>query len=264
MRPGWQLAASNDPIVAIALHDGHELRADVSALIALRDPDRLREEDPGTGVWTAVAQTRFVQRYSRFQVDLNRPRDDAVYVTPDQAWGLEVWKRPPPAALIERSLQEHDAFYADAREVLQELVEQCEVVVVLDLHTYNHRRDGPNELPADPDENPDVNIGTGSLDRNRFGELADRFIADLRRYDFLGRNLDVRENVRFFGGQFSRWSHATFPGSVCTLAIEFKKFFVDEWSGVVDVEAYEEIPRALASTLPGIHEEIERLVSAKE
>ncbi len=261
MQGGWQITVNSDSIVAIALHDGHALRGDVAALMALRETDRLREEDPGTGVWTDIAQTRIVPRHSRFQIDLNRPREEAVYLTPDHAWGLEIWKRPPPAALIERSLHEYDAFYAEAKEILKQLVHGHGVVVVLDLHSYNHRRDGADEPPADPLDNPEVNIGTGSLDRTRFGGLADRFMADLRQYDFLGRNLDVRENVKFFGGHFSRWSHATFPDSVCTLAIEFKKFFVDEWTGVVDVEAYEEIPRALASTLPGLRDEIDKLLS---
>ena len=54
-------------------------------------------------------------------------------------------------------------------------------VVVYDLHSYNHRRAGPDGPPADPVQNPDVNLGTGSLDRDRWGPLVDRFMADLKR-----------------------------------------------------------------------------------
>ena len=36
------------PIIATAIHDGHELRSDVVALIALPDSQRLHEEDPFT------------------------------------------------------------------------------------------------------------------------------------------------------------------------------------------------------------------------
>src|ERR687884_306413 len=55
--------------------------------------------------------------------------------------------------------------------------------VVLDLHSYNHRRSGPEAPPADPAGNPEINVGTGSLDRERWGPLVDRFADDLRTVD---------------------------------------------------------------------------------
>jgi hypothetical protein len=128
--------------------------------------------------------------------------------------------------------------------------------VVFDLHSYNHRRDGPDEAPADPDLNPEVNIGTGSMDRAMWGGLVDRFMDDLRAFDYLGRHLDVRENVKFQGGQFSRWVHQTFPGVGCSLAIEFKKFFMDEWTGQPDPQQLETIRHALQATIPGILENL--------
>ena len=65
---------------------------------------------------------------SRFEVDLNRPRDEAVYRTPDMAWGLQVWKAPPPEDVVERSLAVHDRFYDDLQVRLDELVEIIEEV----------------------------------------------------------------------------------------------------------------------------------------
>ena len=41
-------------------------------------------------------------------------------------------------------------------------------IVVFDLHTYNHRRNGPDGPPADPAGNPQVNIGTGTMNRDRW------------------------------------------------------------------------------------------------
>jgi hypothetical protein len=83
-------------------------------------------------------------------------------------------------------------------------------------------------------------------------------ISDLRAFDFNGRRLDVRENIRFQGGEFGRWIHATFPRQVCSIAIEFKKFFMDEWTGEADLDEVERIFRALQSTLPGVATELER------
>ncbi len=259
MKDLWLVERGEMPVLATAIHDGHELRREVAERIALDPAARLREEDPHTGAWTVVAANRIVARRSRFEVDLNRPRDTAVYRRPEDAWGLQVWDRELPEAIVDRSLAIYDTFYAQARAILSELVERFGGAIVLDLHSYNHRRDGPDAPAADPSHNPEVNVGTGTLDRSRFGRVADRFIRDLAAFDFLGKSLDVRENVRFRGGHFSRWIHAAFPGTVCTLAVESKKFFMDEWSGTVDWEAWEAIQQALASTLPGLQQELKAL-----
>jgi hypothetical protein len=157
-----------------------------------------------------------------------------------------------------KSLEEYDAFYAAAHRVFSEMESRYGQFVVLDLHSYNHRRAGPDAAPEDPAANPEVNVGTGSLDRRRWGLLVDRFMGDLSAFDLLGRHLDVRENVRFRGGNFSRWTHANFPESACCLAVEFKKFFMDEWTGAFDAEEFEAVSRALSSTLPGLRESLRK------
>ena len=48
------------PLDATAIHDGHAVRPEVERLMALDEASRLREEDPFTGRWTAVAATRIV------------------------------------------------------------------------------------------------------------------------------------------------------------------------------------------------------------
>jgi N-formylglutamate amidohydrolase len=220
--------------------------------MALDAATRRREEDPFTARWTSVCGTRLVGCRSRFEVDLNRPRDRAVYRTPDDAWGLRVWREAPSAGLVAGSLAVYDAFHAAAADALAALRDRWGRFVVLDLHTYNHRRDGADAPPADPAGNPEVNVGTGSMDRARWAPVVERFVADLRGVDFLGRSLDVRENVRFRGGHFSQWVHERFPESGCALAIEFKKFFMDEWTGAPDAAQLAAIERALAATLPGL------------
>ncbi len=132
------------------------------------------------------------------------------------------------------------------------MVERYHRVVVLDLHTYNHRREGPDRPAADRLSNPEVNLGTGTMDRARWAPIVDRFIVDLRNFDFLGRHLDVRENVKFRGGHFPAWIHREFPESVCVLSVEFKKFFMNEWTGEPDLVQLQAIERALKSTVWGL------------
>ena len=246
---GWTQVLGEGPLVAVASHHGHQLRAEVRELMKLSDQDRLREEDPFTGEWTAIAPTRFVAQRSRFEVDLNRARHEAVYLGPDDAWGLDLWKEPLSQDIVDRSLAEYDAYYTALREVLVGLEREYGGFVVFDLHSYNHRREGPDGPAADPEKNPEVNVGTGRINRAHWAPVVDAFMKSLSNYDFQGRRLDVRENVKFVGRQHPQWVHENFPETGCVLAIEMKKFFMDEWTGEVDRDAMDEIQRALASTV---------------
>lgn len=75
----WYLERGQGPLVAAAIHDGHEIRDELIGRVAISEGDRLREEDPFTGAWTGVAPTRLVGLHSRFEVDFNRPREKSVY-----------------------------------------------------------------------------------------------------------------------------------------------------------------------------------------
>ena len=73
--------------------------------MALSEEERLREEDPFTSHLTTIAETRLIVLHSRFEVDIHRSREKAVYIEPEDAWGLQVWKCKPSAEVIERSLE---------------------------------------------------------------------------------------------------------------------------------------------------------------
>ena len=114
----WETVRGDDPILATAIHAGHALRGEAEALIALPDEERLREEDPFTDRWVDVASNTIVVSRSRFEVDLNRPRDKAVYREPADAWGLNVWKSTPSDEFVEGSLALYDQFFVELGELL--------------------------------------------------------------------------------------------------------------------------------------------------
>ena len=59
--------------------------------------------------------------------------------------------------------------------------------------------------------------------------------------------------------RFSRWIHQTFPHSVCSLAVEVKKFFMDGWTGEIDSRQHRAVGEALGVAAVGVLEELRRL-----
>ena len=256
-RPCWTVQRSSRPVIATAIHDGHDLRPEVAAAMALDEADRLREEDPFTGQSVRDVATHIVVHRSRFEIDLNRAAAEAVYVGPEQSWGLEVWKPgAPDDGLVKRSLQLHEAYYRMLGALLRDVAARHRRFVLIDVHSYNHRRDGPGGAATPQADAPDVNIGTFSMPRERWAFLLDPLIERMREIDFNGRRLDVRENVAFQGkGEQTRFVHANFPDSGCAIALEFKKFYMDEWTGEPDPAELEAM-RSFITQLSAAAEEI--------
>ncbi len=256
----WLMCHGEGPVVAAAIHDGHDISAEVAERLAIDDARRLREEDPVTYRMTSTADNRITVTASRFLVDLNRPRDKAVYKRPEDAWGMRVWKTPPTESMIVHSLQIYDRFYSELRDYLNVLRDRYGRFVVLDLHSYNHRRNGPDAPPEDPDKNPDINIGTKTLlNKEPWKPLIEECIEAMRSFDYFGRSLDVRENVKFKGGYMAEWIHRNFADSALVLSIEFKKFFMDEWSGNVDLLQVERLHTLLKCTIPVIEKSLKKM-----
>ncbi|QIL01588.1 N-formylglutamate amidohydrolase [Sphingomonas sinipercae] len=231
----WTVQRGDGPVLATAIHDGNGLRPEIAAAMKLADADRLREEDPFTGQAIVDVPTHVIAHRSRFEFDLNRGGQDAIYRTADQSWGLEVWDRPLSEADVAASLAIHNAYYAMLGQLLDSIAERHPKFVLIDVHSYNHRRDGSDGDPMPQDKAPDINIGTFSMPREQWAWLLDPLMEGMAGFDFNGRRLDVRENVAFQGkGEQTRFVHDRYPGQGCAIALEFKKFFMDEWTGQPD------------------------------
>jgi N-formylglutamate amidohydrolase len=240
-----------DLVVATAIHNGHEIRPDLARLMAIDEPTRLREEDPHTGALAARFANNVVAHRSRFEVDLNRERDEAVYRGADDAWGLEVWKGGPGQGQVTESLRLYDAFYADMSTVLDRIVAEYGGFVLYDIHSYNHRRSGPDAGPEPADANPTVNLGTGSLPE-KWKTVAEAFVESVGSATMDGAHLDVRENVRFRGRRLAAWVHDNYGEKGCALAIEVKKVYMDEWTGALDMQRLALLGEALVASADAV------------
>ncbi|WP_276122219.1 N-formylglutamate amidohydrolase [Pararhizobium qamdonense] len=253
----WTAHRGSSPIVGTAIHNGHDIRSALGNHLGLSDGERLREEDPFTEFFIRDLPNRIVFHRSRFEIDLNRARDGAIYLTPEQAWGLKVWSKPLTDDQIAASLGVHDAYYTMLDSYLRGVEQQFGSFVVLDMHSYNHRRDGADGPEMSFEKAPQINIGTSSMDRERWADVLDPFIEHLRRFRFRGEPMDVRENIAFQGkGEQTRFVHERFPETGCAIAIEFKKFFMDEWTGEPDLEALTAMREMIRQSLPVLLESL--------
>jgi N-formylglutamate deformylase len=240
------------PFIAAAIHEGHKLRDELHPYINLDEKERLREEDPFTGIWAEIAETTIKGKYSRFEVDLNRPRTKAVYKTPEDAWGLHVWKEQLPDELVDKSIEKYDNFYQNLKKIFDDKTEKYGGILVYDFHSYNHLRDGKDKRPADPKQNPEINLGTVNMNRKRWEPVIVALTTGIQSFNYFKKSLDVRENVKFKGGYFSQWIYENYPEKSCVIAIEVKKFFMDEWTGIPDYKQINLLKKVFESTVPDV------------
>lgn len=216
--------------------------------MALDDRTRRHEEDPYTGDIADRFDLSVVVHRSRFEVDLNRERDDAVYLTPEEAWGLDPWEYPPDDEMVKQSLQLYDAFYSNLAMTLDQMTKTHGGFVLYDIHSYNHRLQGPDEPPEDELGNPVVNLGTGSMP-GKWRAVADVFLDRMSQHQLDGEPIDARENVRFKGRGLAAFVHERYGEVGCALAIELKKVFMDEWNGELYPDKHRQLVDALLATV---------------
>ncbi len=236
------------PLLFTAIHNGHELRKEVKQNCALSEIERLREEDPHTAFFTEIGQNCIILQTSRFEVDLNRRREKAIYLQPEDCWGLIPRSAPPDQDYLDKSLAEYDLFYQGVGLILDELIRLFDQIIIYDIHSYNHHRKGIDAPFDDPALNPEIILGTSNMSDKWFPKI-EEMRDQIMNYDWYGKSLDCRINVKFTGGHFAQWIHQEYKEKACVISIEFKKIFMNEWTGVVDYQLMNELRNVLKTTI---------------
>lgn len=224
------------PLLATAIHNGHAMPPELLEICGIAEADRLREEDPRTGEFAELFPNHVILQTSRFAVDLNRSPEKAVYLTPEDCWGLPARTAPVPKPVLEKLRGDYDTWYRLLGYQIDRLLALHPFLAVLDLHSYNHRRGGPDAPPDPQSGNPDIIIGRSNLQEKHYFS-AQALCGLLDGQSYLGKPLDCRLDVKFTGGYLSRWLNHHYPDRLICLAIEFKKTWMDEWTGAVDRHA---------------------------
>ncbi|NGM62204.1 N-formylglutamate amidohydrolase [Sphingobacterium sp. SGG-5] len=243
----YHLEQTDSPFWAFAIHDGHHIHPEIEPYLAIDEETRLREEDPYTAILAELPFNRFVSATSRFQLDINRSKQDAIYLQPEQAWGLKVWENGLPQKWVDRLYTSYDDIFRSIDTAIQETIDKYGYFVVYDIHSYNAKRGGA-QAPIDHLHNPQINIGTVH-NHPKWSILTSLFIEALERKQAGVATFDVRENINFKGGYLSQYINTRYGNKGCVFSIEFRKDFMDEWTGQLYPEKLQEYKQLLLHTV---------------
>ena len=225
--------------IGVALHAGHRVRPDVLDLMVVSEADRYREEDPYTDLFIKGFPVRIIALDSRFEYDLNRESERSIYSSERGIWGLDIWRSKVDGQMREFTLQKHKEFYDLVDLVVEYLLIRYEQLLVYDMHSYCYQREKKQQWYDDP--RPEINLGTVAVNRTLFAPIIEPLIKFLGENEMDDHPVRVAENAVFPGGYLSRRLSKAQYNSVVVLALEYKKLFMDEWSGEVYEDRLEKL-----------------------
>jgi hypothetical protein len=219
------------PYASTAIHDGHHFDQALWKNCHHTEHDRWYEEDPSTGTIISDLPITLIAHDSRFEYDLNRRPDDAIYET---AWGKRLWKIPLSATIKDKGINKHDNFYKVVLTLMVKLEEMFGSVVVYDIHSYNWKR-WDREVPV-------FNLGTSNVDQKKYSkaieqwqEILDKIVLPIPQKVSCGVN-DVFQG----NGYLLKYITANTLNTL-VLATEVSKIYCDEETG----RMYPEVVAAL-------------------
>ena len=212
------------PRVGTAIHAGHRLRQELLDNCLLDDDARLLEEDPFTDQFIADFPITLVGHDSRYEYDLNRGPDTAVY---DTAWGVQVWREPLTKSQRQTSLEKHARFYRVMQALASKIESVCGGCLIVDTHSYNYRV-REHESP------PVFNIGTEQVDEKRWQTVLDVFDRELPGMQLPGLQSTLGWNAVFYGRGFQATVAREHLPRTLVVPLEVKKIYMDELTGDPD------------------------------
>ena len=206
-----------------AVHDGHHFRRELWDKCMHSGYDRWYEEDPETKNMVISHPILIAGCDSRFEYDLNRPPEEAVFET---AWGKQLWREPLDDKEKNKSLEKHNDFYRVVQALISKVESKFGICIVYDMHSYNWKR-WDREVPT-------WNLGTHNIDNDRFGEEVETWRKSLSEMTLPnGIKSTAAVNNTFYGnGYFLKYITKNFKNTL-VLATEIAKVYCDEYTRTI-------------------------------
>jgi len=223
------------PYVCGAVHDGGQFRKELWENCLHTQYERWYEEDPETKNMVISHPIIIAGRDSRFEYDLNRIPEEAVFET---AWGKLLWKKPLSEEQKHISHAKHNAFFKVTHALIEKIEGKFGACVVYDMHSYNWQR-WDREVPT-------WNLGTTNIDNDRYSKEIESWRQSLSEIKLPnGIKSSAAINNTFFGnGYFLKYITKNFKNTL-VLATEIAKVYCDELNQII----YPEIVTAVEKQL---------------
>lgn len=232
--------------LGVALHSGSRVRPELDEAMKVGQKDRFREEDPYTDLFIRDFPLRVLARDSRFEYDLNWEIGKCIYPVGEQKWGLKVWNRPLTSDEIATTHHKYREFHALIDLIVGYMLRQEGTPILFDIHSFCYQREKRTNWWED--NKPEINLGTRSINRKYFSSLIDIFLDHASEIRLDGHILSVGENTLFPGGYITQKFAGSHNRKLLVLAIEYKKIFMNEWTGVLYPEKLKTLKKNLFLT----------------
>lgn len=223
------------PYICGAVHDGHQFRKELWSNCIHTEYERWYEEDPETKNMIHSHPIVLAGCDSRFEYDLNRPPEEAVFET---AWGKQLWKKPLAKTKKQTSLNKHANFYKVVHALVSKVESKFGAAIVYDMHSYNWKR-WDREVPT-------WNLGTSNIDVKRFGDSIETWrtmLSEMKLPNGIKSTADI--NNTFFGnGYFLKYITKNFKNTL-VLATEIAKIYCDENMQIIYPEVVSAVEKQL-------------------
>lgn len=228
------------PYACGAVHDGHQFRKELWDNCIHTEYERWYEEDPETKNMVNTHPIVIACCDSRFEYDLNREPNNAVFVT---AWGKDLWKEPLSEVMKAKSLQKHTNFYKVVHALIETLESKFGFCTIYDMHSYNWKR-WDREVPT-------WNLGTSNIDNDRFGDVIETWRESLSEIQFPNNiKSTALINDTFQGnGYFLKYITKNFKNTL-VLATEIAKVYCDEYEQIMYPEVVKTVEMELKNRIP--------------
>ena len=125
----------------VAMHASDRVHPDLQDAMAVSQQDRFREEDPYTDQFIENFPIQIKSLDSRFEYDVNRDYENAIYDQHKKTWGLQVWSRELTEEEKKQSLAKHQEFHDLVDIVTAYMLRQNRYIVFFDVHSYCYQRE---------------------------------------------------------------------------------------------------------------------------
>lgn len=216
------------PYVAVALHDGHQIRKDICDKFLLTDRKRSLQEDAYTAAMIKDLPITIIAHDSKFEYDLDEHPRQAIRL---ESNGMGVWSPELSNDDKANSLEKHNRFYRVVLNLLIKLEELYGNTIFYDIHAR-----------SDNGANPVFAIGVKNLDMTVYNNAVAQWQEILLKMALpIQREITCETTEEMHSNGF--FAHYIKENSLSSVAIStyITKVFCDENAGILFPEVLEAI-----------------------